>query len=363
MNDWRSKFREPTDTRWKQTFKALSKREVATFGADNPSPAEVQRALNLAGADPQLAEDGVFGPASQAAVKTFQSSHGLTADGVAGPQTLAALGFAGATGIGSGTISTAITSAGQSLAALVTGTAIWPSVLAAFQQFSGNFEGNALPYMYTDVKGLVTTGTGNLIDPIGAALTLPWRRPDGSLASQAEVIAAWTTVKNAWPGVQSTACASLTNLRLDKAGLDALVAKQLKVNDAYLQQRYPGYSKWPADAQLALHSRTWAAGPGVHSPAFDAAVNRPKPDFVTAATQIHLNDAGNPGLVPRNAANKQLMLNAAEVQAKGASPSTLYYPGPVVTGIGIIGGALAGGSLGVLLFFLWQDGYLQRFIR
>ena len=43
-----------------------------------------------------VSADGVYGPKTRAAVKRFQRAHGLTADGVAGPQTLAALGVSAA---------------------------------------------------------------------------------------------------------------------------------------------------------------------------------------------------------------------------------------------------------------------------
>jgi hypothetical protein len=43
-----------------------------------------------------VSADGVYGPKTRAAVKRFQRAHGLTADGVAGPQTLTALGVTAA---------------------------------------------------------------------------------------------------------------------------------------------------------------------------------------------------------------------------------------------------------------------------
>lgn len=52
---------------------------------------QIQQYLNLAGANPQLQQDGNLGPKSIAALKTFQLTHGLVADGVAGPKTRAAL--------------------------------------------------------------------------------------------------------------------------------------------------------------------------------------------------------------------------------------------------------------------------------
>jgi peptidoglycan hydrolase-like protein with peptidoglycan-binding domain len=36
---------------------------------------------------PPLVADGKLGPKSQQAIKAFQSAHGLTADGIAGPLT------------------------------------------------------------------------------------------------------------------------------------------------------------------------------------------------------------------------------------------------------------------------------------
>jgi spore germination protein len=62
-------------------------------GDSGPAVAVLQADLNSLGyhAGP---DDGVYGPATRAAVRSFQASAGVAVDGLAGPQTLAALGEA-----------------------------------------------------------------------------------------------------------------------------------------------------------------------------------------------------------------------------------------------------------------------------
>jgi lysozyme family protein len=51
----------------------------------------LQDSLNKLGCTPQLVVDGIVGAATRTATKAFQTSKGLTVDGIAGPQTILAL--------------------------------------------------------------------------------------------------------------------------------------------------------------------------------------------------------------------------------------------------------------------------------
>ncbi|MEZ0228996.1 MAG: peptidoglycan-binding protein [Planctomycetota bacterium] len=62
---------------------------VLRRGSTGSKVEALQRALNSNGA--HLTVDGDFGPATETAVRNFQKAHGLTADGIAGPNTLRAL--------------------------------------------------------------------------------------------------------------------------------------------------------------------------------------------------------------------------------------------------------------------------------
>jgi putative chitinase len=64
------------------------------LGSQNPalhSTTWLQVSLNRLGADPALVPDGSYGPLTAGAVKEFQESHHLEADGKVNPETLAAI--------------------------------------------------------------------------------------------------------------------------------------------------------------------------------------------------------------------------------------------------------------------------------
>lgn len=56
-------------------------------GARGDAVREAQRLLNRHNANPQLTEDGIFGPRTDAAVRTFQRQRGIGVDGIVGPVT------------------------------------------------------------------------------------------------------------------------------------------------------------------------------------------------------------------------------------------------------------------------------------
>lgn len=214
-----------------------------------------------------------------------------------------------------------------------------PSVAAMFRTYTVALEGE-VRHFYADVLGLVTIGVGNLVDPVHTALGLPLRHPDGRLASRAEIAAEWHTVKadprSATQGHRYSA--ARTALRLDDAGLEALVQGKLAANDAALHRRYPGFEGYPADAQLLLHSLAWACGAAYRFPALDRAVAAE--DWLAAGREAQMDTKGpdriagnrddNHGLHPRNARHVHLGANAAAVRAHGSDPSVLHWPARAV---------------------------------
>ena len=215
-----------------------------------------------------------------------------------------------------------------------------PSVRDAFVSFTAPMEG-VCTWMYCDVLGLVTTAIGNLIDPIQIALPIPFRHADGTFATRNEVAAEWSRIKARQDLKMhgGGAYRAIATLHLDSAGVDLVVSRKLSQMDAYLAIRFPDYEDWPADAQLATLSMSWACGPAFHFAALEADLRAG--DFASAATHCTINESGNPGVIPRNVANRVLYANAARVVGEHLDPYELLWsahaPLPeAVTGSGAI---------------------------
>lgn len=211
----------------------------------------------------------------------------------------------------------------------------------AFVAFTAPLEG-VVPWLYCDVKGLVSIGIGNLVDPIQHAMTLPLVRPDGSRATGAEIAEEWHRVKN-YPGAAHLGhriTEHVTKLRLTREGIDQVVGSKLQHMDRYLASRFLctthddcranpdlgracsyGYEQWSADAQLATLSMAWACGPAFRFPKLEAALRAQ--DFLTASVECFMPEEKTiSGLRPRNKANRILYTNAAY----STNPDILYFP-------------------------------------
>jgi putative chitinase len=62
--------------------------DPVSAGEPDDEVKSLQRDLNILGADPQLEVDGRFGNQTRLAVKEFQVTAGIAADGIPGPVTM-----------------------------------------------------------------------------------------------------------------------------------------------------------------------------------------------------------------------------------------------------------------------------------
>lgn len=182
-----------------------------------------------------------------------------------------------------------------------------------FPEFTAKFEGR-VPWMYQDVKGLVTVGLGCLIDPACNAQGLPWVHiSDGHPASTGEIDLEWIRIKRA-KGLAKKghlAAALLVRLKLTDEGIDILACVRLDKNEQFLKKFFPDFESWPADAQLGVFSMAWAMGADfvLQFPKFSAACK--ERNWTAAAEHCLMKSTNNPGLIPRNKANVKLFTTAA----------------------------------------------------
>ena len=195
------------------------------------------------------------------------------------------------------------------------------SVVDSFYTWSKQFEGE-IPWMYLDVKGLVTTGIGNLIDPCPQALVLPWQEPGGALAGAARIRSVWNAVKShkecASKGYQYAQ--QFCPLRLSPDAISVLVQKKIAANWAFMIKQYPkvfgAAEQWPAKAQLATSGMAWAVGAGMPGIFKQWAQHAAAQDWIGCSQTCSISTRNNPGIVPRNAAQRALFEAAATEPAE-----------------------------------------------
>lgn len=203
------------------------------------------------------------------------------------------------------------------------------SVLKVFPSFSTRFEGR-VHSMYLDILGLITTGIGNLIDTPEETARLPWfHEATGERATEAEIKAAWHQLK-ARQDIKTKHwrfAAELNDLRLTDEAIDELVEAKLKSNEAYLKSRYyPGWDDFPADAQLGILSMAWALGPGFPRTFKNFTRHVLAGEWNHAIVACKIREEGNPGVVPRNAANRVCFSNADVAMRKELARTVLHWP-------------------------------------
>jgi hypothetical protein len=124
-------------------------------------------------------------------------------------------------------------------------------------------------------------------------------------------------------------------VRLDDAGIDALVLARLESNATYLAGPHAfgaDFDAWPGDAQLAASSMAWAVGAGWPGkfPHLADCCKRQAWAEAAGCCDIHVGQPGepgfNPGVRPRNDANKIAFANAAAVVAFGMDPAPVHWP-------------------------------------
>jgi GH24 family phage-related lysozyme (muramidase) len=233
-------------------------------------------------------------------------------------------------------------------------TYLHESVLDIFPSFSREFEGY-VNHMYLDVKGLRTTGIGNLINDLNSVMVLPWRiGEEGPRASSGEVMEHWNYLKTrqdlASRHYKYAKDAFIQRfghvLTLSDEAIDDLVEKKLLANAAHAAKQWNNFPFFPADAQLALMSLYWALGSLTKFPncarlvskedwlgcAAGAPAKTTDRGWQAASYACKIKEEGNAGIIPRNKANVMLFRNAADSVPYGLPVGQLLWPSvPIVT--------------------------------
>jgi len=204
------------------------------------------------------------------------------------------------------------------------------AVLGYFRNFTRVPEGN-VDHMYLDKKKLVTVANGNLIDPVAEAVKMPFRWRDSKRpATSDEIRAEWLAIKSnsSLAKLGHTAAAKVAKLELSDRDMGRIVAERLRANEIAANSipALAHWAGWPADAQMGLMSMFWALGPTkfrVEFPKFQAAAR--DANFLGCMAECDIDETDNPGIAPRNRAQRIMFKLAARTVAEQLDPEYLHF--------------------------------------
>jgi hypothetical protein len=208
---------------------------------------------------------------------------------------------------------------------------MYPSVMKALRAMCGESEGN-IPFMYLDVRALVTVGIGHLLtleDAKGRPFT---KKADGSSVKIEEIEEEWKLVNSRkdLAAKGHKAFEEITKLQIASGEVrEQMFRNDITSKEAVIKRDkdFKDYEGWPADAQIAILSMFFAMGNvGVFDKKkgemtwknFRAAVKAK--NFDAAAAECFMKGAG---LEKRNKANAISFKNAARVE-EANSPDKTY---------------------------------------
>jgi len=188
--------------------------------------------------------------------------------------------------------------------------------------------------MYLDQFGFVTTGIGNLIDPINRVKEFHWVKigpngTDGPYASAQEIDDEWRRVKGKIEWIKFGAGNFIKKGRNTRPPIITLQIGLSEIDRTFLQKltrmeqimkNTPGgyfsdYDTFPADAQLAILTLIWAVGPNnlhIKWGNYCALCKGRKWQEIAVGNVYHWNNM----LLRRDRALKNLFLNAASMEAR-----------------------------------------------